>query len=119
LFLRKKETNSTVFLCPRIGDYVIGLSLPGLFHRADETAEANRRAECFKVQVGLALTRTESGQYPEKLDALVPKYLPGLPDDSVDRPATYLQVGDGYRLSNIPPKQHGTTPVEMLVEVAR
>jgi hypothetical protein len=57
--------------------------------------------------------------YPDDLAAVVPKYVLQLPTEPADRPISYARVGDGYRLSNIPATQHGTTSFDMFVEVAR
>lgn len=46
--------------------------------------------------------RADHKRYPEKLDALAPKYLAKVPDDLfTGKPLVYRPDGDGYRLYSL------------------
>ncbi len=56
------------------------------------------------VALALSIHKAEQGQYPEKLDELVPGILPELPlDGFADKPLTYRRTDEGYLLYSVGP----------------
>lgn len=56
-----------------------------------------QRMDITKVAVALALYRAEQGEYPDKLEALAPKYLAPIPTDYfVEKPLRYQALQRGY-----------------------
>lgn len=64
---------------------------------ADDRVTANR--QLTRVAIALALHRNEHGDYPDKLDAVVPAHLPKPPVDLFhNHPLVYHKTDDGYLL---------------------
>ncbi len=72
----------------------------GLNPLVDYKIRALHRRSLLRLAVALEGYRSRHGSYPEKLDALVPQWLPAVPRDPVNgTPARYRRTRDGYRLS--------------------
>ncbi|WP_425396415.1 hypothetical protein [Aeoliella sp.] len=65
--------------------------------------EQNNLAYRQLHQTAVALSRYQlaTGEYPESLEALIPKYLDALPIDPFDRPIVYQRTTDGYLLYSL------------------
>jgi hypothetical protein len=54
-----------------------------------------------QVSVALARHHAETGEYPATLEGLIPKYLPGVPDDAYGgAPFTYSRIEGGVRIAS-------------------
>jgi hypothetical protein len=78
---------------------MVALFLPamGAVTRAEDRTEVTR--EMVQAAFALAAYRAEQGSYPDKLEALVPKYLAKVPDDLFKKaPGSvgYRREGEGY-----------------------
>jgi hypothetical protein len=87
-----------------LGDMLVGLVVPA-FTRVQQAADrAEQTHRNLVVAYALALYRSENGQYPAKLDALSPKYLPNVPDDLFSGKALiYRPDAKGYLLYSVGP----------------
>jgi len=75
------------------------LLLPGLSGAAQKTALAQTGADCAALACALERFRLACGQFPESLDALVPKFSRQLPHDVVTgQPLKYRRTADGQYL---------------------
>jgi hypothetical protein len=60
------------------------------------------RYQLTRVAFALAIYRAEYGEYPERLEQLVPGILPELPSDPfTGRPFVYQRTDDGFRLYSV------------------
>jgi len=81
---------------------VLLLAPPDSMRSFQERGQA--RFELAKLGFALAAYRAEHGEWPEKLEALVPDYLAELPDDPfTDRPFHYRREGEGFLLYSVGP----------------
>ncbi len=66
---------------------------------------AQVRGDLSQLALALAGYRSDSGQYPDRLDALAPKYIPELPKDRFTDAADYIYKtdGKGYILYSVGP----------------
>jgi hypothetical protein len=72
------------------------LLLPALGHVARRPATAQTSADQAAIACALERYRLANGQYPEKLDALVPKFMSQLPVDVITaEPYKYRRTDDG------------------------
>lgn len=101
---------------PTVGDYLAAVALPSfraglaaqhsiemLAFREEYVLNANLKADVqmqlAQVAAALAAYRIESGEYPKKLESLVPKLLAKLPVGSYSlKPFGYRLTEDGYLL---------------------
>jgi len=75
------------------------LTYASLFSKAATFHALQRVAQ---TAVALRLYRRERGHYPERLDELVPKYLPSVPVDPFDgKPLRYKRLGRGFKVWSI------------------
>ena len=73
--------------------------LPALSGAALKTALAQTGADCAALACALERFRLACGQFPESLDALMPKFSSQLPDDVVSgQPLKYRRTADGQYL---------------------
>jgi hypothetical protein len=87
-----------------IGNIMIALMLPA-FDKVQGAAERfEQEQRNLHLAFLLAAYQRDHGRYPEKLDALVPKYLVKVPDDLFsDKPLIYRPAGKGYLLYSVGP----------------
>jgi hypothetical protein len=86
----------------RMGDILLGLTLPSLEKVQDSSDRAEQVQINLQAAVALALCRAETGRYPAKLDELVPRYLPAVPIDVfTGGPLIYRPEKDGYLLYSV------------------
>jgi len=73
--------------------YVTPFRKAATFHALQRVAQ---------TAVALRLYRRERGHYPERLDELVPKYLPSVPVDPFDgKPLRYKRLGRGFKVWSV------------------
>jgi len=87
-----------------IGNIIIALLLPAI----DRLQTAADRCEQAQVNLHLAFAlaayHRDNGNYPPKLEELVPKYMPAIPVDLFsDKPLIYRLEGKGYLLYSVGP----------------
>ena len=86
---------STVYLAAACGSGAAEL-------RTDDRAAINLRLT--EIALALGAYRTDHGQYPNELRALLPRFLPQLPNDPYsDGDFRYRRQGDGYVLYSVGP----------------
>ncbi len=87
-----------------VGNVVAAWFLWGLsvYRRAEEETIAAQNL--ILVAFALAAYRADRGEYPADLAALVPKYIPAVPEDTfADGPLHYRREGPGYVLYSVGP----------------
>jgi RNA polymerase sigma factor (sigma-70 family) len=86
----------------RLGDYLLSSLLPSIRNvqrRLDLTEQAQRN---LQLALALAAYRHDHGRYPEKPEALAPKYLAEVPDDLFSGKALiYRPTERGYLLYSV------------------
>jgi len=72
------------------------------FRNAEHSARRSNEQWDWTACAGAALAvyRLDHGLYPDALEALVPKYLPHLPDNTSPNSVVYERHGDGYIIRN-------------------
>ena len=81
---------------------VIGLLGPHPAFGLSRQNHANTTLELTRLAAALAVYRAEQGQYPDKLDDLLPEVLATLPVDSYNaKPFVYKRDGEGYFLYSV------------------
>ncbi|MFN9369813.1 MAG: hypothetical protein ACK6CT_13785 [Planctomycetia bacterium] len=80
--------------------------LPGVLGVDDATTRCRALMTLTRTAAALAARRADqpagSPPYPERLDDLVPRYLPAVPIDPFpDKPLIYERRGDGYLLASV------------------
>jgi hypothetical protein len=100
LFLTPPRT----MISQRVGRLFVLLMLPA--ESAANRAEERTTLYEQMVQTAFALAgyRADHGEYPEKLDALVPQYLAAVPDDTFAEkptPIRYRRTKDAFRLWSV------------------
>lgn len=86
----------------QIGNVLIGLLLPAVRQAHIAEVRAIMRRDLTILAFALAEHHREVGRYPEKLDALAPKYLKTIPKDRfTDKPLKYKQEKAGYVLYSV------------------
>jgi hypothetical protein len=86
----------------KVGQIMVALMMPAL--RAVGQAEDRTKTQDTLVVIGIALARfkAEHGEYPEKLEQLVPGVLATVPKDSfAGTPFVYTKRSDGYVLYSV------------------
>jgi RNA polymerase sigma factor (sigma-70 family) len=89
-------------LSKRLGDYLISSLMPGI--RLVQQARDRTEQVQHNLQLALALAayRHDHGRYPEKLEALAPKYLKEIPGDLFSGKALiYRPTRSGYLLYSV------------------
>jgi hypothetical protein len=101
-WLSRKPLETRDAYSDRVASILLLSSLPP-FQRADDSVRRdNERLEwTARVGVALAVFRLDHGEYPASLDALVPKYLPRLPDNTSPNPVAYERRDAGYVIRNV------------------
>jgi hypothetical protein len=89
-----------------IADTVESLLLPGMRGVDDATTRCRAVTTLTRTAAALAAWRADQPAglpaYPERLDDLVPRYLPAVPiDPFADMPLIYERRGDGYLLASV------------------
>ena len=75
---------------------------PGLIKINDANDRREQMAKNFRVACALAAYKADNGRYPDKLDALKPKYLPTIPLDSFSgEQLIYEPDATGYLLYSV------------------
>jgi len=78
---------------------MLNLFLPALEAATNAQDRANTRLELLRLAAALAVYRAEHGEYPEKLDALMPNAVEMLSVDLYNsKPYIYKRTDDGYLL---------------------
>ncbi len=87
-----------------VGDILIVLMLPAT-HKVQGAADrAEQTQRNLHIAFALAAYQREHGKYPEKLDALAPKYLAKVPNDYfTGKPLVYRPTEKGYLLYSFGP----------------
>lgn len=85
-------------------DVVTALLMPAMI-KAQETAQRSRAdLRCALVAVALERYRCDHGEWPEPLEALVPRYLSAVPADPCDgKPLRYRRLPDGVLVYSVGP----------------
>jgi hypothetical protein len=82
-----------------VSGMMLGLFLPAVTAATNAEDRANTTLELTRLAAALAVHRAEHGDYPEKLDELVPRALDKLPVDLYNSsPFSYKREGQGYLL---------------------
>jgi hypothetical protein len=83
-------------LRPRPYDALSRMFLPGVAGCAGKFARAQACVDLARVACALERYRLTSGQFPETLEALVPKFMEKLPHDVINgQPLKYRRTDDG------------------------
>ncbi len=78
---------------------MLGLFFPAVDAALDAQDRANAKLDLLRLAAALAVYRAEHGDYPQKLDDLVPGVLEKLPVDLYHaKPFIYKRIDDGYLL---------------------
>lgn len=85
-----------------VGELLLTIMMPAV----RKVRQAEDRAEQFnrnlRVALALAAHKVETGRYPEKLEALTPKYLPKIPQDVFSGKELIYRTGEkGYLLYSV------------------
>jgi hypothetical protein len=85
-----------------VGDILIPRLMPAINKVQDAADRARQTQDNLTLAFALARYRLDHGRYPERLDALVPRYLPDVPRDLFSgRALVYRRDGDGYVLYSV------------------
>jgi hypothetical protein len=85
-----------------IGDVLVTLMFPAANIVQDGADKTTQAFENNIVAFALARFLRDNGKYPEKLDALIPKYLPQVPKDIFSgKTLIYRPEGNGYLLYSV------------------
>jgi hypothetical protein len=97
--------NSVIGRSQVIGDFMITALPTTLARKVTENRDLERQS-LRNIPVAFALARyhRDHGRYPERLDALAPKYLKEVPRDLFsEKPLIYRPAADGYLLYSVGP----------------
>jgi hypothetical protein len=84
------------------GEIIIALMLPAAYKVHDAVDRAKQTLEVLQIACSLELYNRDNGRYPEKLDAIAPKYLKNLPHDLFsDKPLIYKVSAGSYLLYSV------------------
>jgi hypothetical protein len=76
--------------------------LPSMSRSQVQAARCDAHLAMVRTALALSLYRSDTGAYPDKLDALVPRYLPALQTDPFDgKPLRYVPREKGYLLYSV------------------
>ena len=86
----------------RLAYFVLRMMSPALDKINDAKDRREQMAQNFRIACALAAYKADNGRYPDKLDALQPKYLPTIPLDLFSgEPLIYEPDDDGYLLYSV------------------
>jgi hypothetical protein len=86
----------------RVGAILVAVTLPSIRHSSDVIRRDDERLPWTSLAgAALANYRTDHGEYPPTLEALIPKYLPRLPNKVLPDPIAYERRGNGYVIRHI------------------
>jgi hypothetical protein len=86
------------------GGIVTRLLVPAISKCVERAWESDARRALARTALALAVCKAKTGSYPDKLDALVPEYLPRVPLDSYSgRPLRLKRDGAGIVVSSVGP----------------
>lgn len=86
----------------KVGSVLIALLTPAVEQAREAENRSTMRIHLLDVAFALTAYRIEHGQYPERLEALVPKYLAKIPQDLyTDDTLKYRVVGKDYLLYSV------------------
>jgi hypothetical protein len=89
-----------------INNVLIGLLLPAAGKVMSAADRAEQTQKNLQIAFALAAYRKDNGKYPEKLDALAPKYLAAVPPDVFSgKPLIYKPDGKGYLFYSVGPNE--------------
>ena len=75
---------------------------PAYGYGIEQSARADAKVAIVRTALALSLYRSDTGAYPDSLDALVPAYLPRLQIDPFDgKPIRYQRRESGYLLYSV------------------
>jgi hypothetical protein len=101
---RARVGGALAFLMP-VEDRMLMILTPSLSRTVDVAERAVIERDLARVALALAMHKADKSAYPEKLESLVPAYLPSIPNDGFAaemRPFNYERnpLG-GYRLTSV------------------
>lgn len=83
-------------------NYVTGFAVPNYFKALQTTAKNQTFVDELRVAATLERYRHAHGEYPQQLAALVPTFIPALPNDLVSGGSLiYKREGNSYRLYGV------------------
>jgi hypothetical protein len=86
----------------RVGAVILMMQMPSFGRISEIIRRCNARVDwTARAGVALAIYRNEHGEYPATLDALIPKYLPHLPENTSSNPVAYERRDVGYVIRNV------------------
>lgn len=82
---------------------LVAIMMPALGKMADRYHHHKQIEGTFSLMLAIESYRLESGELPESLGELAPRYLPAVPEDLMDpgQPIKYLRFEDGYVLYSV------------------
>lgn len=102
--ISRQPYHAAVTLPRRPFDPVSRRAIPNLYMARLASAKRDALWRLVECRLALSAHRSEHGDLPESLDALVPHSLPELPEDPfAPRPLTYRREGAGYLLYSLGP----------------
>ncbi|MDR1925484.1 MAG: hypothetical protein LBQ66_14020 [Planctomycetaceae bacterium] len=85
-----------------VADHINCFMLPAVGSFANAEAKTETLKDQLRVSFALELYQRENGQYPDNLEALVPKYISVIPDDIfASQKLTYKKNDNGYILYSL------------------
>ncbi len=88
----------------RAANVLLSMRMSGYNHFFVQETRAKVIAQMTDVAFALASYRVDNGDYPDKLDALVPKFIPSLPNDPFSTgPFLYRRTDDCYVIYSVGP----------------
>jgi len=91
-------------LTEAIGSPLLALLIPSYSTCSDAETRTLIRGDLVSIGLALAAYRAEHNEYPESLDALVPDYLPAIPQDRFrDAAFNYQHTPEGFQVYSVGP----------------
>jgi hypothetical protein len=88
----------------QIGNVLLSLLIPAFRQASDAEVRSETRRDQTLIALALAEHKRETGNYPETLSELAPKYLEKIPDDAfTGQPLKYQRQEAGYLLYSLGP----------------
>jgi hypothetical protein len=102
MWLLPKPSDTTATYSDRVGATFLSMTIPNLFGSSRSISRTNEQLDwTARAGVALAIYRQDHGEYPASLDALIPRYLPRLPENKFVDPVGYERRGSGYVIRNV------------------